>query len=357
MSTRLLSERHYLLVEVTSEQGDVGIGYSYAGTAGATVLATVVDQLLAPVLRGCEDDIAGIYEAMYQETLLLGRRGAVLRAMSALEMALWDLRAKRQGVPLATALGGSPRPVPAYASGGYYRADDTDPVAAVRTEIEANMAAGFSDHKIKVGGAPLRLDTLRVRAAASTMADGNRLALDANNAYRSVPDALEALREFETAAGAGGLWWFEEPFAPDEVEAHAELRRKVGTAIATGEIHQTRFEFQALAEQRAADILQPDAAVVGGVTEWLRVAHLAEGFGLRVAPHWNANVHVHLAAAVRCCVAVEHFCLAKDIYNFEALLSPDTRLEVRDGQALVPDRPGIGIELDRAAVERFTVST
>lgn len=358
MSTRLLNERHYLVTEAISDNGQVGVGYSYTGTAGGKVMLSVINELLAPVvIRTGDDDIGACWERMYRETLLLGRRGAVLRAMSALEMALWDLRAKHQGVPLAVLLGGSTLvPVAAYASGGYYRPGEGDPVDAVRREIEANMSAGFSDHKIKVGGADLSLDVRRVRAACSTMAAGNRLALDANNAYRNVPEALQALQAFEDAAGDAGLWWFEEPFAPDDIVAHAELRHKASTAIATGEIHQTRFEFQALADQRAADILQPDAGVVGGVGEWMRVAHLAESFGLGLAPHWHANVHVHLAAATPSCLAIEHFALDKDIYNFESLLTPDTRLEVRHGKAVIADRPGIGIEFDPGALERFALS-
>ena len=140
------------------------------------------------------------------------------------------------------------------------------------------------------------------------------------------------------------------------IDGHARLVDSVDTPIATGEIHQTRWEFRDLIQRRAADILQPDAAVLGGVTEWMRVARAAEVFGVPVAPHWHANLHVHLAAATPGCLTVEFFSLEKDIFNFEKLLSEETRLTTQDGHVSVPDRPGLGIELDEEAVRRFAIT-
>jgi L-alanine-DL-glutamate epimerase-like enolase superfamily enzyme len=354
ISTRSLRERHYVLVEVTTADG-TGTGYAYAGTSGGRLLADAVQGLLQPVLRDAPaDDIADLWGRMYHETLLAGRRGVLLRAISAVDIALWDLRAKTCGVPLAVLLGGSvTRPVPAYASGGYYRPEDGSHAEAVAHEIEANRHAGFTDHKIKVGGLPLEQDVARVSAASEAVGEHGRLALDANNAYRSVGEALRAARAFERAAGEHGLWWFEEPLSPDDIAGHAELARILDTPIATGELHQTRWEFAQLIERRAADVLQPDAGVLGGVSEWLRVAHAASTFGLQVAPHWHANLHAQLAAAVPNTLAIEHFDLGKDIYNFERLLTDETRLQIRDGAAHLSDRPGIGIEFDETAVARY----
>ncbi len=342
-------------MEVSTPEG-TGTGYAYAGTSGGRLLAGAVDELLAPVVCVSDaDDIAGLWEQMYAATLLVGRRGAVLRAISAVDIALWDLRARRCGMPLAVLLGGSVRhPVAVYASGGYYRPDDGPYTAAVAREIEANRQAGFRDHKIKVGGLSVHEDAERVAAASAAAGEG-RLALDANNAYRSVAEALQAVRAFEKAAGERGLWWFEEPLSPDDVAGHAELARTIETPVATGEIHQTRFEFAQLIEARAADVLQPDAGVVGGITEWLRVAHAAHAFGMQVAPHWHANLHAHLVAAVPNADVVEHFDLGKDIYNFERLLTEETRLDVREGVAHLTERPGIGFELDEAVVSRFEI--
>ncbi|MGH2910105.1 MAG: mandelate racemase/muconate lactonizing enzyme family protein [Solirubrobacteraceae bacterium] len=357
MSTRTLAERHFLIVEVRDDDGGCGIGYSYAGTVGGGLLADVVTEILSPVVLGADaEDLPGLWRRMFQESLLIGRRGAVLRAISAVDIALWDLRAKRCDQPLARLLGGSTaRSLPAYASGGYYRPDDGPPADAVADEIAAGRELGFRDHKIKVGGLSVAEDAQRVAAAAEAIGARGRLALDANNAYATVAEALRALREFERAAGPNGLWWFEEPLSPENVSGHAELAATVETPIATGEIHQTRWDFARLIEARAADIVQPDVGVVGGISEYLRIAHTAESFDLPVAPHWHANLHAQLAAALPGTLTIEYFALANDIYNFEALVTEPSRLRIEDGRIELGERPGIGIELDEGAVERYAL--
>jgi L-alanine-DL-glutamate epimerase-like enolase superfamily enzyme len=147
----------------------------------------------------------------------------------------------------------------------------------------------------------------------------------------------------------------EELLSPENVEGHRHIARVIETPVATGEIHQTRWDFRQLIEREAADILQPDAGVMGGVSEFLRAARAAETFGLPIAPHWHANLHVHLAAASPNCLAIEHFALQKDIYNFETLLTPESRLVVVDGMATVPDRPGLGIEYDDVRLKQYAV--
>ncbi|MCR6488698.1 mandelate racemase/muconate lactonizing enzyme family protein [Amycolatopsis sp. OK19-0408] len=353
MSNRVLADRHYVLVEVTDSDGRTGLGYTYAGTAGGPLTRGCVDELLAPGYLGADaDDIVGLWSRAYQETLLAGRRGAVLRALSALDIAVWDLKAQRARQPLAVLLGGSTEPLPAYASGGYYRDGDGDWADAVTAEIAFNRGQGFTDHKIKVGGLSVAEDARRVAAAVEAIDGTGRLALDANNAYRSVAEARAAIAAFERAAGDAGVWWFEEPLAPDAIAGHAELARHTATPVATGEIHQTRWEFRGLLEAGAAAIVQADAGVAGGVTEWLRIAHTADSFGVPMAPHWHHNLHTHLCAAIANTLVVEYFAAEKGIYNFETLLTEDTRLRYADGHVLVPDRPGLGIDLDEAAVTR-----
>ncbi|MFI9509602.1 mandelate racemase/muconate lactonizing enzyme family protein [Nocardia sp. NPDC052566] len=355
MSNRELRDRHYVLVQVEDDTGATGLGYTYAGTSGGPLTKAAVDDLLAPVYLGADHhDVHGLWSLAYQETLLSGRRGAVIRALSAIDIALWDLRAKRAGLPLVSLLGGSTSALPAYASGGYYRPDDGEWSDAVRKEIAFNAGQGFTDHKIKVGGLSVAEDARRVAAAVEAIGDG-RLALDANNAYRSVRDARVAIEAFERAAGDTALWWFEEPLSPDAIAGHGELARHIRTPVATGEIHQTRWEFRELIESRAAAILQTDAGVVGGVTEWMRVAHTADTFGLQMAPHWHHNLHVHLCGAIGNALVVEYFALEKGIYNFEQLLTPETRLVYGANQVRIPARPGIGIELDEEAVAKYSI--
>jgi L-alanine-DL-glutamate epimerase-like enolase superfamily enzyme len=357
MSTRLLNQRDYLIVTVEADgSAETGVGYVYAGTNGGSLLKGATSTLLAPILVGQDSSaILDLWERMYQETLLVGRRGLILRAMSAVDIALWDLAAKRVGVPLCLLLGGSARSVPAYSSGGYYRPKAGAWDKAVAEEIRQNQSFGFRDHKIKVGGLSIKEDAARVKAAVEAMGPDGRLALDANNAYRSVTEAMLAIRAFEKAAGDLGLWWIEEPLSPDDIEGHSQIARMVETPIATGELLQTRWEFRQLIESQAADIIQPDAGVLGGISEWMRVVRFAETFAVPIAPHWHANLHAHLAAASQNCLAVEYFLLEKDIYNFERLVTPSSRLKYKDGLVEVPNRPGIGIDLDQERLKEYRI--
>ena len=349
IATRTVLAREFVLVRVEGDDGVQGVGYTYAGTVGGRLVRDAVRECLRPLLLGEDPDlIERHWAAMYQDSLLIGRRGALLRAISAVDIALWDRLGKVAGLPLYRLLGAHRDEVACYASGGYYRAGE-DPVAAVAAEMERYAALGFRDAKIKVGGARLEVDVARVRAARGALGAHARLALDANNAYRSVPEALRAARAFEPY----DPWWFEEPLSPDAVAGHAALARQLEMPVATGEIHQTRWEFRDLLEREAADILQPDAGVLGGVTEWQRVARAAQVFDVPVAPHWHADLHVHLAAAAPNCLTVEWFRLEEDIYNFERLLAD--RLTPRDGTITLPRRPGLGLVLDEDAVGRFSV--
>lgn len=356
ISTRHITSRHYLIVEVHTDDGNHGVGYAYTGTVGGDLIVAAVDDLFTPLLlRQQSDDILGIWAQIYQETLLAGRRGLTVRALSALDIALWDLKGKQARLPLSSLLGGGTgiAGVPAYASGGYYLQGETDHADAVRREIELNRKEGFTNHKIKVGGLSINEDADRVAAAIAAIDGTGLLALDANNGYDSVPEGLRAIKAFESAADGAPLWWFEEPFGPDSIDAHAALATRCATPIATGEIQQTRWDFRAIIEKRAADFIQVDVGVVGGISEYLRVARTAETFGLRLAPHWHANVHAHLALAAPNTETVEHFLIQKDIYNFEKIVLPKSRLRFDDGRVYPSAEPGIGVAFDPAALDEY----
>jgi len=356
MSSRTVSERHYVVVRITTDSGVEGVGYTYAGNSAGRIVRDIVTDIFKPLLIGrSENDAETLWKAMYQEALLIGRRGAVLRAISAIDIALFDAMARQADLPLAKYLGGNCDPVPAYASGGYYR-NGEDPLASLEKEIARNQALGFSDHKIKVGGRSVAEDAERVRVARRLVGPKGRLALDANNAYATATEAIAAGRAFERAAGPDGLWWLEEPLSPEDVAGHARVAAELETTVATGEIHQTRWDFRHLLEQKAAEIIQADAAVVGGISEWRRIAALAAAFDIPVAPHWHHNLHVHLAASTPNCTIVEHFDLEKDIFNFERLLTEEARLRPADGYLPVPDRPGHGVEFDTAAINKFILA-
>ena len=348
IATRVLGARDYVLAWIDTDEGVTGVGYTYAGTLGGRIVQACIDDALAGLLVG--DDPFAVerhWARMFQETLLIGRRGAMIRAISCVDIALWDLVGKALGQPLYRIIGGFRDEVPAYASGGYYR--EGDPLAYVEVELSRYKDLGFRDFKIKVGGAPFEVDVERVRVARETIGPRARLGLDANNAWATPTEAIRFVRAVEQYEP----WWIEEPLRPDDVAGHAEIARVLDIPVATGEIHATRWDFRELIAQRAADILQPDACVLGGVSEWLKVAHTAATFDLPVAPHWNADLHFHLAAAVPNALTVEYFLLEEDIYNFERLLLD--RLKPKDGLIPLPQRPGVGLMLDDAAIARYRV--
>lgn len=356
-STRQLAQRDYVIVTVRDSESELaGTGLSYIGTAGGRAAVECIDDVLASTVLGSDSgDIVGLWRRMYEESLMQGRRGIVLRCMAAVDVALWDLAARRADVPLSVLLGGRTGPIPAYASGGYYRPADPTPADTVRAEIEFNQSLGFRDHKIKVGGMTPEADAKRVAAAIEVINGQGRLAVDANNGYSTPGEAIAATRVLERAAGDAGLWWMEEPLSPEDIVGHAQVAQAVATPVATGEIHQTRWEFLQLLQHRAASVIQADVAVVGGVTEWLTIARTALSYGVSIAPHWHANMHVHLVAASENGLAVEHFALEKGIFNVEEILTPESRLDYSDGSVLVPSRPGIGWTLDQDRVDAYAL--
>jgi len=347
-ATREVAAREYVLVKVMAGSY-VGTGFTYAGTGVSRSLATFIRDVLAPRIIGLPwDSPTRPWAELYQETLLIGRRGFAVRALSAIDIALWDLLGHLTSLPLARLLGGVRDHVEAYASGGYYRPGD--PLEAIDREIGRYLELGFRDAKIKVGGLAPEVDAARVGRARLLLGREGRLALDANNAWSTAAEAIRFIRLIEEF----DPWWVEEPLVPDDIAGHAAIAAAVNVPIATGEIHSTRWDFRQLIQQHAADILQPDVAVVGGVSEWIKVAHAAAVFDLKVAPHWHAEIHTHMSAAVNNCATVEWFDARQDIVNFDRLIRDP--LVPTGGRLAVPDRPGHGIRFDEEAIERFSVA-
>ena len=346
-STRTVTARDYVLVKVLGDDGVAGIGFCYAGHKAGSIVVTAVRELLAPVLIG-EDayDVSGLWDAMYGEGLLHGRVGSVMRALSILDVAMWDRNARAAKTPLYRYLGsdylGS---VPAYASGGYYL-EDKSPQDLAR-EMASYVDLGFRAVKMKVGGADVATDALRVKEARSAIGSDVLLMLDANNAWQDVPAALEYVRAFEPE----NPYWIEEPFGPDDIERHAELAKRTPVTVATGEIEAGRWRHLELLRQGAAAILQTDAAVCGGITEFRRIADLAAGFEVEMCPHWFHDLHVHLVAAIKNGQFVEFF-PDSEVLNFRKLI--DTQLDFEEGELLLPQVDGLGFGFDEDAVSRFS---
>jgi len=347
-STRQVAARDYGLVRIRTADGHQGIGFCYGGSYGGVMVAHAVRELFAERLKGESAlRVEGLWQELYQDSLLHGRAGSVMRALSIIDIALWDRNARAAGLPLSRLLGGTARDrVPAYASGGYYLEGKTP--ARLADEMAGYVDKGFRAVKMKVGREDLKGEEARIRAAREAIGDDIPLMLDANNAWQDLPTALEFMRRYEPSRP----YWIEEPFSPDDIDNHARLARLTPVPVATGEIEAGRWRHQALLEKGAAMILQSDAAVCGGITEWRRIAAAAAAQGVTMCPHWFHDLHIHLVASTPNAQFVEYF-LDDQVLNFRRLV--DRQLEFRDGMLMLPTEPGLGFDFDAQALDRYAL--
>jgi len=347
-ATRTVAARDYGLVKVRSDEGVEGIGFCYAGSSGGRLVAHAVEQLLAPILLGKDSLLVeGLWQRMFQETLLHGRAGSVMRAISILDCALWDLNARAVKLPLYKYLGAVvDDAVPAYASGGYYVAGKTP--RKLGEEMAGYVKAGFKAVKMKVGRLSPKEEEARVEAARDAIGPEVELMLDANNAWHDLPTAMRYMERFELY----DPYWIEEPFFPDDIENHARLAKLTRVLVATGEIGTGRWHFKEILDKGAAAILQTDALVCGGISEWRRIAATAASYGVTVCPHWFHDLHAHLVAATSNARYVEFF-PDDQVLNFRRLV--DTQLKHKGGMLLLPRTPGLGFKFDERAAARYAL--
>lgn len=345
ISGSTFTSREYNVVKVHTDENLTGIGY----VRGGLLVHRAVEESLAPLVVGADPFlIEALWERMFEKTVLIGRRGAIMRGISAIDIALWDLKGKAAGLPVYRLLGGYRDTVPAYVSAAYYQAGQTpDDVAR---EMAGCVERGFRAVKMRVGGAPLKEDLARVRAVRRALGDDVDLMVDANFGFN---DHLLGIKA-GLALQEEGVRWLEEPTLPDNLEGSAAIAAALTIPVATGECESTRWGFREIIEHRAADILQPDVTVVGGISEWIKVAALASAHGLPIAPHYFWDIHVHLVAATPAAFTVEYFERDSDLVNFDdVLLHP---LKPVNGVIRLPDQPGLGMELDEAAIDRLRVA-
>ena len=332
---------HFELVtaRVRDSDGREGVGYTYTtGTGGSGIHALIAD--LMPVLIGSDPlRTEELWERMWWRIHFAGRGGAVAFAMAALDIALWDLKARHFGEPLWRLLGGHTREVDAYAGG----IDLQFTLDELRDQTRSFLDRGFRAIKMKVGRDRLSEDVERVAAIREVLGDDFPLLVDANMRWR-VDEAIRASR----ALAPFGLFWLEEPITPDDVEGHVRVSREGLLPIAAGENLHTVYEFQALISAGGVSFPEPDVATVGGVTPWMKVAALAGAHNLPVTSHGVHDIHVHLLAAVPNASYLE-------VHGFGLEQFMAHPLELRDGKAVAPDRPGHGVELDWEALERYRV--
>jgi L-alanine-DL-glutamate epimerase-like enolase superfamily enzyme len=236
--------------------------------------------------------------------------------------------------------------VPAYASGGYYLAGKTP--KKLGEEMARYVKAGFKAVKMKVGKLSPREEEARIRAAREAIGPDVELMLDANNAWSDLPTALSYMERFEPYSP----YWIEEPFSPDEVDLHARLAERTPVIVATGEIGYGRWYHKELLDKGAAEILQTDAAVCGGITEWRRIVATAASYGVTVCPHWFHDLHAPLVASAPNARYVEFF-IDDQVLNFRRLVN--RQLAYRDGDLILHTGPGLGFEFDEKAVKQYAL--
>ena len=324
-----MTEVVFLFAEVASEQGHHGLGFSYSKRAGGPAQYAHAKEVAEGLLGEDPCDIAKVYEKLLWAGASVGRSGVATQALAAVDIALWDLKAKRADLPLAKLLGAHRDSVRTYnTTGGFLHV----PVEEVKARATQSLADGIGGIKLKVGQPDLKEDLRRLTAVREHLGDDVPLMVDANQQWDR-PTALRFGRTVEDL----GLVWIEEPLDAYDAEGHAQLAAALDTPVATGEMLSSVAEHVRLIETRACDVIQPDAPRIGGITPFLRLAALADHAGLQLAPHFAMEIHLHLAAAYPREPWVEHFEWLNPLFN--------ERLETRDGRMVVPDRPGLGFTL------------
>jgi len=329
-------------VRVRDADGAEGVGYTYTVGTGGAAIHSLLSRELAPLLIGREAErIEGAWQRMWWALHYGGRGGAQVLAISAVDIALWDLRARRQRAPLWRVLGGFDPEVPCYAGG----IDLDFTLDALLRQTDENLERGFRAIKMKVGRPSLADDVARVTAMRRHLGPEFPLMVDANMRW-SVDEAIRAAR----VLGPLGLVWLEEPTIPADVPGHVRIVREGGgLPIAAGENLRTLHEFRALIAAGGVTYPEPDVTNCGGVTVFMKICHLAEAFNLPVTSHGAHDLTVHLLAAAPNRSYLEAHGFGLDRFIAEPLV-------MRDGLALAPDRPGHGIEFDWKGLDAVRAS-
>ena len=333
-----MSAFELVTVRIRDAEGAEGVGYTYTVGRNGGAVAAILSREIPEIVIGREaDNIESIWQAVWWALHYGGRGGPAVLAQSALDIALWDLKARRAGQPLWQALGGYDARVPCYAGG-----IDLDlPLDALLKQTDDNLAKGFRAIKMKVGRAKLAEDVARVKAMREHLGEGFPLMADANMKW-TVEGAIRAARALQPH----DLTWLEEPTIPDDPAGHARILAQGGVPIAAGENLRTLWDFKAYIAAGAVSYPEPDVTNCGGVTPFMKIAHLAEAFNLPLTSHGAHDITVHLLAA-----SPNRFYLEAHGFGLERYI--EHPMAIDDGFAIAPSRPGHGIGFDWNGLARL----
>ncbi len=336
--------REYTIVTIETDAGLAGIGFGMTRNAP---IGAIVDRNLAPLLLGADPLMTeALWERLYYRNLTIAGRGVFMRALSLVDIALWDIKAQVAGMPIWQLLGGARYRAPLTVAGGYPAVGKTTDDLA--REVDDYVARGFGTIKIAAGD--LAEDTGLLTAAAEAIDGRARLAYDAHWAWRTLFDVVPTVRSWS----ALGLSFLEDPFAPELIHLAPPLRAATGIALALGEDAVGRWAFDHLFGILVPDVLRVDATTMGGLSEAAKVCGMASTRAVPVLPHVFPEIHVHLAAAFPSVMAVE-----MTVPEYEIDLSYRLFHEwitIEGGEIVAPTAPGIGVALDPAAVDRYRVA-
>jgi L-alanine-DL-glutamate epimerase-like enolase superfamily enzyme len=333
---------NFVIVKLRTEDGLEAFGLAHTSTVGK---ARAIEQIIREVLGGFVAQSVFAHERIYARASAfltdLGHSGAALQALAAIDIALWDLKGKALQQPLYRLLGGRRDRVACYASGGLRRQQSTDELIADAQEF---VRRGFRAMKLRLGARPFAEDAARVRSVREAIGADAALMVDLNWSL-TPPDAIRLGRLLEPFA----LYWIEDPVDPRDWQGLAEVSRALDTRVTFGETLETIEQFRSCLRIRAADCYMVDVQKVGGISAWMQIATCLDAAHYQVASHTEPEVQVHLVAAAANGLTVE-YTPSHDVLYCEPL-------RIENGSMIVPDGPGLGLELNNEVLERFRVQT
>jgi L-alanine-DL-glutamate epimerase-like enolase superfamily enzyme len=331
---------NFLLLQLKTDDGLSSFGLAHTSTAGkARALEMIVREILPQLIDQSALDHETIYHRAYTFLTDLGHSGAALQALAAVDIALWDLKGKALQQPLFRLLDGRRDRVPCYASGGLRRQQSIDELVADARDF---VSRGFRGMKLRLGARPFTEDVERVRALRAAVGADVALMVDLNWSL-SPPDAIRLGRMLEPF----DLYWIEDPVSAEDWDGLAEVSRALDTRITFGETLEKIAQFRACLEREAADCYMADVQKIGGISSWMRVAALLDAWQRPLASHTEPEVQVHLIAAASNGLTVEYTPSHDALYR--------EPLKIENGLMVVPDKPGLGMELNAETIQRYRV--
>ncbi|MAG13970.1 MAG: mandelate racemase [Spirochaetales bacterium] len=350
-SQRTTDSRQAAICVIDTDAGVSGCGEAFYFGGPASIVADIIDNALGPIVNGSDPmDTGVLWDRMYNWTRDQGQKGVTISAISAIDIALWDIKGKALDLPVYVLLGGAYRKKARVYATGLYEPQNVECIAeALVDEALGYKRDGFSAMKLKIGYG-IKTDLAYVRKIREAIGPDISLMVDANHAYNSV-EAIRLAREIAPF----DIYWFEEPVPPEDIAGYVELRKNSEIPIAGGECEYTRYGFMNLINSRAVDVLQPDVCAAGGISEMSKITTLASAANIPVMPHvWGTNVG--LSASLQCFAALPHFperrFPAEPYFELDRSPHPlragvtEEQFVLSEGYIAVPDRPGLGVTLD-----------